>query len=252
MIGNAIKRMLNSRDMTVSELSKLTGIPSTTLYSMIKRNNSTVGLPDLLLICHALHIPPEFFFNELGLPFTIPALPSDDEWELISRWRLLDKHGRNMVDIVITAELDRLEQKKTEEELSVDFKVIPLFFTPTAAGAASPKLDEDYEDYLVPASSNADFATRISDGCMEPYIKDGSVILITRSLALNSGDIGLFCVNNEMLCKQYFGDESGNIRLTSLNRKCSNADIEISSASGQSIFCYGKVLLDGILLHPPA
>ena len=252
MIGSAIKRMLKSRDMNVSELSKLTGIPSTTLYSMIKRNNSTVGLPDLLLICHALHIPPEYFFNELGLPFHVPDLPSDDEWELISRWRLLDKHGRRMVDIVTTAELDRLEQKKAEEESSAAVKVIPLFHSPTAAGAASPRAGVDYEDYTVPANSGADFAAKIPDGCMDPYIKDGSVILIARNLALNSGDIGLFCVNDEILCKQYFEDESGNVRLTALNRKCSYADIEISSTGGQAFFCYGKVLLEGIPLVPQA
>lgn len=244
MIGDTLKRILESRGVNVSELSRLTGIPSTTLYSMIKRNNSTIDLSDLLRICAALNTAPEVFYDGLGVMLNVPALPDDEEWFLLSHWRRLDAHGRQMTSVVIDTELERIERENAAEESGGLSKVIPLFLSPAAAGYASPTLGEDYEDYEVPADSRADFAAKIQGDSMEPYIEDGSIVLVTRSLDLRPGDVGLFCVDNDMFCKQYCEDSQGNIYLFSLNRERSDADIEIASTSGRSVFCYGKVLLD--------
>ena len=244
MIGKTIKQLLDSRNMSVSELARMTGIPSTTLYSIIKRDNSTVDLSDLVLVCQALNTPLEFFFQKLNPQGEIPSLPDSSEWDLISRFRLLDGHGKHMTNIVIDAELLRLGQEKALENTVEQSKVIPLFLTPAAAGYASPTLGDDYEDYQVSANSPADFAAKIQGDSMEPYITDGSVVLVSRTLDLRPGDVGLFCVDNDMFCKQYCEDSQGNIYLFSLNRSRRDADIEISSSSGRSVFCYGKVLLD--------
>ena len=52
---------------------------------------------------------------------------------------------------------------------------------------------------------------------MEPYIQDGSVAYVNRD-PLASGDVGIFCVDGEMLCKQYVRDQLGMVYLFSLNR----------------------------------
>ena len=121
-------------------------------------------------------------------------------------------------------------------------RVIPLYFSPAAAGLASPALGEDYEDYIVPDSSPADFAARIDGDSMEPMLHDGDVALVKRC-PIENGDVGLFFVDGDMKCKQYCRDNFGNVYLFSLNRSRADADSFISASSGITLCCFGKVLL---------
>ena len=41
---------------------------------------------------------------------------------------------------------------------------------------------------------------------------------------LRNGDVGIFCVDGDMLCKQYYRDRLGMVYLFSLNRRRSDAD----------------------------
>lgn len=52
--GASLKKILNQRKMTVIELSENTGIPATTLYSIIKRDSPDINLDTLSKICDAL------------------------------------------------------------------------------------------------------------------------------------------------------------------------------------------------------
>ena len=71
-------------------------------------------------------------------------------------------------------------------------------------------LDEDFT--YIPADESvprgADFAVRIQGDSMEPYIHDESVVYVNRD-PLADGDVGIFCVDGAMLCKQYHRDALG-------------------------------------------
>ena len=77
---------------------------------------------------------------------------------------------------------------------------------------------------------------------MEPYIRDGSIVYVNRD-PMASGDVGIFCVDGEMLCKQYVRDRLGMVYLFSLNRKRADADVFLPRDSGRSMVCFGRVLL---------
>lgn len=55
-IGANLKNILNKKNMTVADLSKLSGIPKTTLYSMIKRDGENEKHETLKLLCASLDI----------------------------------------------------------------------------------------------------------------------------------------------------------------------------------------------------
>lgn len=170
--------------------------------------------------------------------------PTAQELLHIRRFRTLDAHGKQVVEDLLHAEAMRMEltRKKTEPEHPAT-RIIPLFSSPAAAGYASPVLGEDFTEYEIPYDTKGDFAARISGDSMEPYIEDGSVVLVTRTLDMQPGDVGLFCVDNDIYCKQYCEDLYGNIYLFSLNRERADADLSIPADSGRTVFCYGKVLL---------
>jgi repressor LexA len=125
-----------------------------------------------------------------------------------------------------------------------DERVIPLYRTPAAAGYASPVFGEDFDYISVTADvpRGAEFAVRIQGDSMTPYIADGSVVYVNRD-PLKSGDVGIFCVDGDMLCKQYFRDRLGMVYLFSLNRARSGADVVFPETSGRSLICVGRVML---------
>ncbi|MGI6028237.1 MAG: S24 family peptidase [Candidatus Heteroscillospira sp.] len=239
MIGSKLKAILDERDVNVNELSRRIGVSAQTLYSIIKRDTNKIDFDVLLKICTELEIPVELFYGSQPPP----GLPEIHELGFLKKFRELDEHGRNLTEMVLNSEYERVSaaRHKPEEKAA---KIIPLYATPAAAGYANPALGEDYEDYEVPADSRADFAARIQGDSMEPYIADGSIVLVNRSSPIADGDVGLFFVDGDIKCKQYCEDSFGNIYLLSLNRARSDADTTVMASSGITVFCFGKVLMD--------
>ena len=71
---------------------------------------------------------------------------------------------------------------------------------------------------------------RIQGDSMEPYIHDGSVVYVNHD-PLRAGDVGIFCVDGDMLCKQYYRDPLGVVYLFSLNRRRADADVILPPSS---------------------
>lgn len=245
MIGSTLKELLARRGMRVVELSRLIDVPAQTLYSIIKRDNMKIDFDVLLRICAALDTPISLFCGG-----EVPAgevKPEGAELEHLRRYRALDEHGRELVDTVTDMEYARVTAEAAPA--TEKCRIIPLYYSPAAAGYASPALGEDYEDYSVPDSSPADFAAKISGDSMEPVLHDGEVALVKRC-PIENGDVGLFFVDGDMKCKQYCRDNFGNVYLLSVNRERADADSFISASSGVTLCCFGKVLLDRRLPLP--
>ena len=105
-------------------------------------------------------------------------------------------------------------------------------------------LGEDF-DYITADGDvppGAEFAVRIQGDSMEPFIHDGGVVFVNHD-PLAVGDAGIFCVDGDMLCKQYCRDASGTVYLFSLNRARSDADVLLTAGSGRSLVCFGRVML---------
>jgi len=60
---------------------------------------------------------------------------------------------------------------------------------------------------------------------------------------LKAGDVGIFCVDGDIFCKQYYKDPAGIVYLFSLNRARADADVFLPRDSGRTMVCFGRVLL---------
>lgn len=237
MRGSMLKQVLGEQNISISELARRLNVSPQTLYSMVKRDNQKVDFDMMMHICTELGVPVERFCEGAQLP----ELPDVREWQHLRKYRSLPESSKALVDLVVEHELGRGAESAAEQEQS---RIIPLYLTPAAAGYASPALGDDYEDYIVPSSSNADFAVRIEGDSMQPYINDGAVALCKRGAIIHDGDVGLFFVDGDMKCKQYCQDYSGNVWLFSANRQRSDADVFVAASSGITLMCFGKVLLE--------
>ena len=220
-------------------LAELLGL-SASAISNYEKGHSFPKEEILLRLFDCLEIDPNTLFQDSFRAGS--QVLTLQEQHLLGRYRSLSPLGKASVTSVIDALCsyrDELEAASPE----IDPKVIPFYRNPAAAGYAAPVFGEDF-DYIpvtedVPPA--AEFAVRIQGDSMAPYIADGSRVYVNRD-PLQNGDIGIFCVDGDILCKQYYRDPMGMVFLFSLNRARSDADVVMSAASGRSFACFGRVI----------
>ena len=165
------------------------------------------------------------------------------ERQLLEDYRGLSPLGRESVRAVLQA-LRSYQAELEESRPEHRERVIPLYRTPAAAGYAAPVFGEDFDHLTVTDSvpQAAEFAVRIQGDSMAPWIADGDLVYVNRD-PLKAGDVGIFCVDGDIFCKQYYKDPAGTVYLFSLNRNRADADVVLTSGSGRTLVCFGRVIL---------
>ena len=187
--------------------------------------------------------PNELFQDSFRIAYRRPT-PAEET--VLRQYRDLSQLGKESLRAVLKALLAAQEEAVPETE---EPRLIPLYRSPAAAGYAAPVFGEDF-DY-VPVTEEvppaAEYGVRIQGDSMAPWIEDGSVVYVNRD-PLAEGDIGIFYVDGDILCKQYYRDPLGFVYLFSLNRSRADADVVLPPESGRRLACFGRVLHRGMPL----
>lgn len=238
--GERLQRRREELKMSRQELAALLGI-SVSAVGNYETGVSFPKEPVLLRLFDCLKAEPNLLFQD-SFSGGKQVLTSQER-TLLERYRGLSLTGRETVSSVVDALCayrDEVEQSRPAAET----RQIPLYCSPAAAGYAAPAFGEDF-DYIpvtgeVPPT--AAFAVRIQGDSMEPYIADNSVVYVNRD-PLAAGDVGIFCVDGGMLCKQYYRDPLGTVFLFSLNRSRSDMDVVLTAGSGRTLVSFGRVMM---------
>ena len=227
-IAKIIKHARTSRDLSRAAVAKKAKLSETTLYAF-ESGRSSINLDTLLSLCRVL-----------GLELSID-LHKISALNMSLSFDKLDEHGKDVVTTIMNKEIERIE---SEEKPSVaETKPVILFDLPASAGLATPNDLDDYNIETLPAEEVGDckYAVRISGGSMEPIIHDDDIVCFCQTTDLSNGDIGVFSVNGEIVCKHYYMDSDRNIYLVSHNEKYKKTNIYISCDSDYSFKAYGRV-----------
>ena len=140
----------------------------------------------------------------------------------------------------IQAELNDPEIEEASQIITFT-KRVPLFELSACAGngfySGGPS---EVEQEIDTVYSNADYAVRISGKSMEPTIRDQSIVFIQDVEELCDGDIGLFVVDGEVMCKRY-RDDGENKWLEPDNK---SAEYKVIGFNGsEACYIQGKVIL---------
>mgnify|MGYP001120871076 FL=1 len=236
--GERIRARRGELDMTRVELAALLGVSP----SAVGNYETGVSFPKeeiMLRLFDSLETDPNALFQDSFRYNKQPLSP--EEQQLLEGYRSLSILGRKTVRNMVEALCAYRAEAEAEP---AEPRVIPLYRSPAAAGYAAPAFGEDF-DYIpvtgdVPPA--AEFGVRIQGDSMAPFITDGSVVYVNRD-PLKAGDVGIFCVDGDIFCKQYYKDPAGIVYLFSLNRARADADIMLTSTGGRTLVCFGRVIL---------
>lgn len=159
------------------------------------------------------------------------AVLTESENDHIKKYRLLDTHGRDVVDLVLQKEAERVSFLNTRNDVVqknvVDDKWIMLRVYNQRASAGlgsylSDDSDADYEEMRFVAtqvSQKADFCVRIRGESMEPKICDGDIVFVKAVPKVDPDNVGIFVYDGEAYCKRLRIDHRrGSVVLESLNK----------------------------------
>jgi len=166
------------------------------------------------------------------------AILNDEEHEHVARYRSLDAHGREIVDIVLEKELERVNFLNVKpitndiqpaEEQWVMLKVYQQKASAGLGNYLSDDSDNDFESMrfvATPVSQKADFCVRIKGDSMEPKICDGDIVFVKAVPKVDPDNVGIFVYDGEAYCKRLRIDHKKNaILLESLNRSYASKHI---------------------------
>lgn len=96
------------------------------------------------------------------------------------------------------------------------------------------------DDEIISPYEQADYAVRISGKSMEPTIEDNSIVFVQRADELHDGDIGVFVVDGNVMCKR-LREEDGKRWLQPDNDSKEYTPIILTEET--VCYCQGRVLL---------
>lgn len=238
--GEQMRRRREELDLSRSELAQRLGVS----VSAVGNYETGVSAPKeevLLRLFNALEVDPNYLY--WGSYLHRPDSGSDEERRLLAKYRALPLAGRQTVHTLLDA-LTVMTDQVRQTAPAAEPRTIPLYTSPAAAGFTAPVFGEDYELLTVTGDvpPGAELAVRIQGDSMSPLIADGSVVYVNHD-PLQNGDVGIFCVDGDMLCKQYCRDPFGMVYLFSLNRRRADMDVVFHRGSGRSLTCFGRVMV---------
>ena len=239
--GEQLRRRREEMGLSRDDLAAMLGVTR----SAIGNYETGISTPKervLLRLFDALQVDPNYLYQDFCTAGGSQTV-SQEERTLLKKYRQLGLTGRQALCAMLDA-LGLMQAEAEADRPAAEQRTIPLYRSPAAAGYAAPVFGEDYE--LLPVQgevpAGAELAVRIQGDSMEPYIRDKSVVYVNHD-PLRAGDVGIFCVDGDMLCKQYYRDPLGTVYLFSLNRSRSDADQVFTAGSGRSLTCFGRVML---------
>lgn len=208
--------------MSIEDLAEKSGIPISTIKKISAGITKDPQLETVRAIAYALGCTLDDFDSS---PIAQKLTP--DEYAHIRSYRVLDDHGKEVVDATLAVESKRMRQLKEEAKRKSNIVPFPLpeghpniIDWPRADREASAGRgvyldDESFHTIRVDADRlprNAAFGIIIKGNSMEPTFHDHDTVMVSTRPA-EKGEIGIFVQDNEGYLKKHGGAE-----LISLNK----------------------------------
>ena len=245
-LGERIKCSRESKGFLQGDLARLIGVKSAGIISNWERDLNKPDAEKIVKLCEVLDVSASFLLDYHGKP-NFELLPA--EIDHIKKYRSLDYHGRDTVDIILDREAIRVKASQQDAKRIAELeatspqsnihnpnvRLINYYYRLASAGTGQIVFDmpptKRIEIPNIPEYKKVDYAIGVNGNSMEPVYHDGDMLLVEMTEEIDPGDVGIFLVNGESYVKKL-----GNRELISLNPKCDNVPLTEDSK------CMGKVV----------
>lgn len=175
------------------------------------------------------------------------------EIEHIKKYRALDPHGKETVNITLERESARVKSLLEKDKRIAELEARPAtiielearsghhhlaeYFHDASAGGGIFILGNEAATKIAVSDSDwderTDYVIRVNGDSMLPDFADGDNVMVSQHIELNYGDVGIFVINGKAYIKEYSEAE-----LISRNPKSPNIPIH----EFDNIVCMGKVI----------
>lgn len=225
---NNVLSLLEKKKLKQADLCEAIGINSSTMTNW-KNRGTDPPAKYIIPICEFLKVSPYLLLT--GTEAQEPVIHHNEE-QHIKKYRILDEHGKQLVDTVLDIEVKRCEAVQNRPS----FTFRRLSENKVSAGAGFDLNDPDQWETIevidTPEARRADFAVEVEGESMEPDYHNGDIVYISLASEVPVGQVGLFIQNGKGYIK-----EAGNGRIISRNPKYD----DIFPEDGD-IECKGRVI----------
>lgn len=161
-----------------------------------------------------------------------PSDISQSEVSIMKKYRALDEHGKELVELVLDKELERVNTQD-DSEVCFDRTAFRISEQPAAAGNGVYLGPESFYTVMVRSDAlprNAAFGVPVSGDSMEPKFHNGDILIVSTEKP-QRGEVGIYTMDGQGYVKVL-----GNNELISLNPNY--APIRMA----EDIICNGKVI----------
>lgn len=204
-IGEFLQKYIDETNISQAELARRSGVPASTISSIINRNNDRVAIEMILKLCEVLKCDINEYINTLKTDVCTDSLSqtfTQNEIKYIKKYRTLDEYGKKLIDNALDIEYERCS---ADNQQSI-FTFRRLSENKVSAGTGFDLNDPDQwksiEVVDTPEARQADFAVEVEGASMEPDYHDGDIVYISLASEIPKGQVGLFIQNGKGYIKE--------------------------------------------------
>lgn len=207
------------KDLTQEKLAKAIGVAKST-YTGYEKGNSEPNMLVLSKIMNVLGVDANFLFqDEMNMIDEVTATPYEME-HLVKKYRVLDEHGKEMVDGALEIEYKRylaaeaekrrqvalVTQTKTDMEAAAEsvYYVLPMYYNPSSAGYGEEAGQDRPENVrlIKEPPRGTSYIAPVSGDSMEPTYHDGDLVFVDAQQSPERGEVGIFYMDGQQWIKE--------------------------------------------------
>lgn len=235
-IGTVLREARERNNFEIKEVISLLEkngifIKKQTLYSY--ETNTRSMTPDTFLALCKIYKIKNILQEFDDVDMNDDSIPTDKEWSIIEKYRLLDDYGIRAVDAVLGVEYDRCITSASR--VMDNIRPIRYYQKTASAGPGQILFDDPAIDRIDIPNTNdycrVAYAVGVNGDSMEPDYQDGDILLIEPATDLQIGEVGIFYVDGKSYVKKL-----GDGELISLNPAYDPIPLDVYSR------CMGRVI----------
>lgn len=242
-LGDRIRKLRESRNMTQTELSEILGMKTYTTVSKWEKNENFPKGKDLKKLAEIFNVTSDYL---LGLSNTkLGKITTQNEHpEILTIYNQLEESKQEKV---LDYAKEQLEEQNSSKIVSIfdksqdDDYITDYVEGLVAAGHGTFQEDNLHMEVKLRAEDvpeDYDTIAKVAGDSMEPMIEDNDLLFIRVTSQVDINDIGIFQINGKNFVKKLKRDYDGSWYLQSLN----NSYEEIHLTENDDIRTIGEVV----------